>query len=201
MTDDDAMLARLLSDPSVWAEPSDHVEDEVVDAVLTAPPVHAVPASVTPLRSERSRRPRRRVVRWIAGASVAAVAAVALVFGVAVTRAEDRPAFESELTATAVARGAHASVEMYRSNAGFRVTLDAHGLPALPPGEYYEAWLWSATLTPVPIGTFSSSDGHIVLWSGVSAQKFPKVTVTVERADKNLAPSGRRVLAGQLHAD
>jgi hypothetical protein len=109
-------------------------------------------------------------------------------------------AVASDLDATALARGASGEVGMYRSNAGCRVTLDAQGLPALPSGQYYEAWLWSETRTPVPIGTFSSSHGHIVLWSGVSATAFPTVTVTVERADKNLSPSVRRVLAGTLRA-
>ena len=87
---------------------------------------------------------------------------------------------------------------MYHSNAGFRVTLDAHGLPALPRGEYYQAWLQSRDGTVVPIGTFSSSDGHVTLWSGVSAKEFPIVSVTVEPTDKQLAPSGHRVLVGEL---
>ena len=194
----DRWLDDLLASPSVWAEPGTDLEDTVVDAVAEASPVHAVPSVVTPLPQ---RAPRRRSTRrWVAGAATAAVAAIAVVVGVSVTRAEDHPAYTSNLSATALAPHAGAELEMYRSNAGFRVTLEAHGLPRLPAGQYYEAWLWSKTRTPVPVGTFSSSDGNVTLWSGVSAQGFPTATVTVEHADKDQSPSSRRVLAGRIRA-
>ena len=50
------------------------------------------------------------------------------------------------------------------------------------------------------IGTFSSSDGSIVLWSGVDPKEYRGITVTIEPDDDNPASSGRRVLAGTLRA-
>jgi Anti-sigma-K factor rskA len=70
----------------------------------------------------------------------------------------------------------------------------------LPNGEYYQAWLKNAAGALVPIGTFSSADASITLWSGVSPRDFPTITVTIESADNHQASSGRRVLVGEVHA-
>ena len=78
--------------------------------------------------------------------------------------------------------------------------LDARGLPKLPAGEYYQAWLKNAAGTLVPIGTFSSSDGRVTLWSGVSPKDFRVISVTIEAADGDQGSSGHRVLVGEVHA-
>jgi hypothetical protein len=201
---DIAVLSRLLADPSTWAEPSAGLEDAVVRAVTdTAPvavaPVTSVRAAVAPLPRTGARRHRRRVPAAVA-AAVAASVIIALVAGIVVGHREVDPNFKADLTATALAPGARASAEMYHNEAGFRVSLEAHGLPDLPPGEYYQAWLRNAQGIIVPIGTFSSSDGQVTLWSGVSPNDFPTLTVTIEATDNDQAPSGRRVLAGNTHA-
>ena len=67
-------------------------------------------------------------------------------------------------------------------------------------GMYYEAWLQDADGIRVPIGTFSSSAGGIVLWSGVSPRNFSAMSVTIESTDNVQASSGRRVLTGDLHS-
>jgi hypothetical protein len=200
---DIALLARVLTREATWAEPGAGLEDTVVRAVMHAEPVADAPlrsmaSVVTPLRPESVRR--RRVPQWAIGVASAAAIAIAVLAGLGVHRTEAHPVFEAELTATALARGAGASAEMYHSDAGFRVTLDAHGLPALPAGEYYQAWLRDATGTVVPIGTFSTSQGDITLWSGVSARNFPMVSVTVEPTDNEPAPSAQRVLTGVMRA-
>ena len=133
-------------------------------------------------------------------APVAASVLIALVAGIVVGHREVDPNFKADLTATALAPGARASAEMYHTEAGFRVSLEAHGLPDLPPGEYYQAWLRNAHGRLVPIGTFSSSDGHVTLWSGVSPNDFPTLTVTIEATDNDRAPREGRVLAGDTHA-
>ena len=69
----------------------------------------------------------------------------------------------------------------------------------MPAGEYYQAWLKNSAGTLVPIGTFSSSDGRVTLWSGVSPKDFPAISVTIEAADGNQASSGNRVLVGEVH--
>ncbi len=117
-----------------------------------------------------------------------------------VTRGGTSADYEAQLTATGSASGAHASADITRNEAGFRITLDASRLPALRAGEYYQAWLKDSADTLVPIGTFSSSDGRVTLWSGVSPKDFPTLTVTIEAADNDQTSSGRRVLVGEVRA-
>ena len=190
------LVAALLADPSTWIEPPAGLEDAVVRAVDNATVVAPV-ATLAPAEA-RGRRRFRRGGAWLAVA--AALVAVAVGIGMSVMHRSERPDFEGQLAATAIAPAAHASADMYKNAAGFRVVLDAKGLPELPADEYYQAWLKDATGTLVPIGTFSSSDGRVILWSGVSAREFPTLSVTVESADGNQASSGRQVLVGNMSA-
>ena len=192
------LLADLLADPSTWAEPDPGLEDAIVRAVADAEP--AMTTAVTPMAASERRRatPRRRsVALWAAAA--AAVVAIVIATVVTVTGGGGAsPDYRGELSATGVAPGAHATVDITRTAAGFRVALDARGLPRLESGEYYQAWLKNAAGTLVPIGTFSSSDAHVTLWSGVSPKHFPTITVTIESPDNDQASSGRRVLVGEV---
>jgi hypothetical protein len=190
-----ALLADVLGDSSTWAEPSARLEDAVVRAVADAEPTTST--SRTPTARSEARRRRRRL---LASALVAAAVIATLVATVLVTRGGTSPDYEAQLTATASAPGAHASADITRNDAGFRITLDATGLPALRAGEYYQTWLKNAAGTLVPIGTFSSSDGRVTLWSGVSPTDFPTLTVTIEAPDNDQTSSGRRVLAGEVRA-
>jgi hypothetical protein len=133
-------------------------------------------------------------------AAVAAAASIAILVGgvVVATSNPADPDFRSRLTATALAPGARASADITRNAAGFRVTLDGHGLGRLHDGAYYQAWLKNAHGRLVSIGTFSSSDGGIVLWSGVSPKEYRGISVTIEPDDDNPASSGRRVLVGAV---
>ena len=139
----------------------------------------------------------------VSALAVAATLALLLGVGGVVVATQGGPStdYRSQLTATASASSAGASAAITKTDAGFRVELDAHGLRALSTGQYYQAWLKNAAGTLVPIGTFSSSDGKVTLWSGVSPEQFPTMTVTVESADGNQASSGVRVLAGRVRPD
>ena len=193
------LLADLLADPSIWAEPSAGLEDMIVGAITAAEP-DTTPA-VTPIAgsTRRPNAPRRR--RRVMAALIASAAAIViLVVTVLATQGGTGPDYEAQLAATALAPGAHASADISRTDAGFRVTLDARGLPPLRTGEYYQAWLKNAADTLVPIGSFSSSDDTVTLWSGVSPKDFPTITVTIESTDDNQASSGRRVLVGSVRA-
>jgi hypothetical protein len=191
-----ALLADVLADPSMWTEPDARLADAVVQAIAAEPDVGASP-SVGAAVARRPGAPWRR----FAFAAAAIAAAIAIVVGAVVaTEGGSSPDFNVQLSASALAPGARGSAAITRNNAGFRVALDAHGLPTLPAGEYYEAWLKNAAGTLVPIGTFSSSDGRITLWSGVSPKDFPTLTVTIEATDNNQASSGRKVLVGPVHA-
>ena len=194
---DDLWLAELLDDPSVWAEPREGLEDAVVAAVATAE------AGAPATREARAVRARRsRAARWprlLLG--VAAAALVVVAAGAIVARPAPGPDFEGELAATDLAPGARASVDVTRNDGGFRVILDADGLEPLGAGEHYQAWLKDEAGDLVAIGTFSSSDERITLWSGESPERFPVLSVTIEAADGDPASSGRVVLAGELHSE
>jgi len=190
-----SLLADVLGDSSTRAEPGAGLEDAVVRAVADAEPTTTAPQAPT-ARSEPTRR-RRRV---LASALVAAAVIATLVATVLVTRGGTNPDYEAQLSAPGSAPGAHASADITRNDAGFRITLDATGLPALRAGEYYQAWLKNAAGTLVPIGTLSSSDGRVTFWSGVSPKDFPTLTVTIEAPDNDQTSSGRRVLVGEVRA-
>jgi hypothetical protein len=179
--DELAMFADLLADPSTWAEPSAGLEDAVVRSVERAPV---------------SARPHvwRRLAYGVAAAAAIIVAVSLLAVGV--FSSSSAPDYRSALGGTPLAPQAHASADIEHNQAGFHITLDAHGLPALPAGEYYQAWLKNGAGVLVPIGTFSSSDGRITLWSGVSPKDFPTMTVTIEKTDNDQSSSGQRVLSG-----
>jgi hypothetical protein len=193
-----AFLAALLADPSTWVEPGADLEDAVVRAVDDAEPLGD--ASVTPIAPAARRRsssPRRRLV-WSVVAAAAAVAIALGVFGVVHGRTSTD--FESRLSATGLAPGASGTVDITHNRAGFRVVLDAHGLPPLRPGEFYQAWLKNSAGALVPIGSFSSSDARVTLWSGVDPAEYSGISVTIEAADNDQGSSGRRVLVGTLRA-
>jgi hypothetical protein len=186
-------LADLLADPSTWAEPRPELEDAVVEAVMGAP---GEPADVVPMLRRAGGSTKRRTA-----AAVAVAAGIVILLGVVVV-ARGGPAsdYESELAATELAPQAGGSVDITRNAGGFEVTLDARGLPPLPADQYYQAWLKDARGTLVAIGTFSSSDETVTLWSGVSPADFPTMTVTIEAADGEQASSGKVVLAGEVRS-
>jgi len=178
-----ALLVDVLRDASTWLDAPGGLEDMVVGAVGAA-------------RTRRSRT--RRLVLRGAAAATAIAAACALVVGMTSTH-DPHPQFKGRLTASGSVRGAAGAAEVYPSRSGFRVALDAAGLPDQPAGRYYEAWLADTNGTELPVGTFSSSRGEITLWAGLSSADFSRMTVTLESVDNNQAPSADVVLAGELH--
>jgi hypothetical protein len=198
MTDERALLADLLADPSTWAEPSARLEDAIVRAVEAAPPA-ARPSRTRPATDVRAHTTRRRRLAAALGAAAAAISlfgGVLAVSGGGGSSAE----FAARLGATAVAPHATASATISKSDAGFRVSLHAHGLARLHDGKYYAAWLKNRAGSVVPLGTFSSSDGTVTLWSGVSPASSSTISVTVQPAGNPDASSGVRVLVGRVTA-
>ena len=84
-----------------------------------------------------------------------------------------------------------------KTDSGWRIELDATGLPRLEGRRFYQAWLRNAAGTLVPIGTFNEGRA-VILWAGVSPTSFTTLTVTRELADGDQASSGDRVLAGTV---
>jgi hypothetical protein len=184
-------LRDLLRDPSVWAEPPGGLEDRVVSAI-------AAEAGAGPSRAPSPRQHRRQGRRpWVVGALAAAAAVVvALLVGTALTGGDSYTSLHVALAAVG-APGPSGSATLTRTDAGWRIELEAAGLPRLDNGAYYQAWLKNEAGLLVPVGTFNEG-GHVTLWAGVSPVDFPAFTVTVEAADGNQASSGQRVLAGTV---
>jgi len=189
---DAGLLVEILADEATWVVPRPGLEDAVVRAVMGA----TRDAGKNVVARATARRRRTRV---FSGVAAAAAVAAAVVTAVLLTIGGTGPDYAAQLAPTALAPGARASVEIVHTDAGFRVTLDAHGLPRLQSGEYYQAWLKNRAGALVPIGTFSSSAGPVTLWSGVSPRRYPAVSVTIEAADGDQTSSGRRVLVGDVH--
>jgi hypothetical protein len=173
------LLADLLADPATWEEPSPDLKDAVLRTVAGAPP---------------AAEPKRR--RGVLIGALAVAAAIVIALGVfAAVRSSSNPDYTAKLSASGAISNVHASADVTKSDAGFRVTLSTSGLDELPPGEYYQAWLKNAAGQRVPLGTFSSSNGDVTLWSGVAPTEYPTMTVTIEHS--NGAPS-TPVLAGPV---
>jgi hypothetical protein len=180
------LIAEVLAEASIWTDPGARLGDSVVDCV-------------TDLASG-PRRGRRRSVR-LAAVAAAVVATLATAVAI-VVRTEPDAEFDAQLQSTVSAprasASASASAELYRNRSGFRVVLDARDLPSLPEGDYYQAWLKNDVGGLVPIGTFSSSQDEVTLWSGASAANFVRILVTTESTISAPEPS-RVVLVGEVH--
>jgi hypothetical protein len=146
-----------------------------------------------------AQRPVRRVpARRLALIGAAATAVLALAVGLTVFES-GAPAerLEAALAPTSLAPGAEGRATLTKTTSGWRVELDATGLPRLEAGRFYEAWLRNSAGVLVPIGTFNEGR-DVTLWAGVSPKEFPMLTVTREHADGDQASSGEKVLVGTV---
>jgi hypothetical protein len=132
----------------------------------------------------------------VVGVAAAAIIAVAVTFSLRSTGSSGEQ-LSMGLAATDLAPGAKGDATLTKTVSGWRIELDASGLPRLDNGRFYEAWLRNAAGVLVPIGTFNEGQ-KVTLWAGVSPHDFPTLTVTQEEADGNQASSGQRVLTGQV---
>jgi hypothetical protein len=169
-----------------------------------APPGPAAPDEPVPAPVSLDERRRRRV--WPAAlASAAAVVATVLLVNAYLfggrLESGDPPdaAFEAALAPTELIPEASGTVSATRFDSGWRLELDATGLPRLADGQFYQAWLLGPGDVLVPVGSFNEGE-DVVLWAGVSPADFTAFTVTREVADGNQGSSGQRVLAGLLTA-
>ncbi|MEJ7584226.1 MAG: anti-sigma factor [Acidimicrobiales bacterium] len=190
-------LRNLLGAPGLWEEPPADLEDSVVAAVsgvagqgTTGEAAPAVP-TVAPLAGRR-----RRWAGPLLGALAAAAAVVVAVL--VVTTGSDEPqGYQAALAGSELTPEAQGTVILVPTDSGWRIDLDATGLPRLNDGRYYQAWLRRADDVLVPIGSFNEGT-DVILWSGVSPKQFSTFIVTEEEADGDQASSGQRVLAGPI---
>jgi len=147
----------------------------------------------TPRRASRVPMSRRFVLIG-AAATVAAVVAIGLAVLGSGTSAER---FHAALGSTDLVPGARGDASLTKTSSGWRVELDAKGLPRLERGRFYEAWLRNPAGVLVPVGTFNESR-KVTLWAGVSPKAFTMLIVTREQADNDQASSGAKVLVGAV---
>ena len=105
--------------------------------------------------------------------------------------------FHAALAATGLVPGATGEATLTRTTSGWRIELDATGLPRLDGRRFYQAWLRNDAGVLVPIGSFNEGQ-DVTLWAGVSPEVFTLLTVTRERADDDQSSSGERVLVGTV---
>ena len=144
--------------------------------------------------ARRSPRAGRLVVVVGAVATAAVVAAIALSVLGSSTAGER---FKAALGATSLEPGARGDATLTKTSSGWRITLDATGLPRRDGGRFYEAWLRNRAGVLVPIGTFNEGR-KVTLWAGVSPKDFPTLSVTRERTDGDQGSSGDKVLVGPV---
>jgi hypothetical protein len=132
----------------------------------------------------------------LAGTVAAAAAAVAIGLNV-FSSGTSAERFHAALGPTDLVPAASGEATLTKTTSGWRIELDATGLPRLDGKSFYEAWLRNNAGVLVPIGTFNEPQ-NVTLWAGVSPKEFKTISVTRERVDDNQASSGERVLVGDV---
>jgi hypothetical protein len=195
-------IREAMADPALWSEPSPDLEQRVVAAVEGAGRAEEQPAPVISLDGRRRARDRMRIpTRALALAAAVGVLLGAVVAG-GLSQVLDRspaPDAQVALAGTPLAPNARADAALRNEANGVEIRLHISGLPRAPAGSYYQAWL-KGDNGLVPIGTFHTGQGEVVLWSGVSLDRYRTITVTLEKEDGDQASSGQRVLVGELPA-
>jgi Anti-sigma-K factor rskA, C-terminal len=142
-------------------------------------------------------RPRRARTPRLAAAVVVTVALAAGIVAAVLTSGSSGEQFHAALGPTGLVPGAQGRAILTRTTSGWRIELDASGLPRLDDGRFYEAWLKNDDGVLVPIGTFNEGR-KVTLWAGVSPEHFTTLSVTRERADGDQTSSGEKVLVGAV---
>ena len=193
-----ALEARVAASPEL-AERLAEQERAVALAQRAANGVEA--PAVLRARIAAQRRVRRvpRSRRLVLVGASATVVVTAAIGAVVFSSATPGRRFHTALASTGLQPGARGKAILVKTASGWRIELDATGLPVLDGGRFYEAWLRNDAGVFVPVGTFNEGR-RVTLWAGVSPKAFTTLSVTRERADRDEASSGEKVLVGTVDA-
>jgi Anti-sigma-K factor rskA len=165
-------------------------------AAVEAP--ESLRARVEARRRADQRQPSARRLRLVIPATATAMAVAVVLFAV-IGSGNSAEQFHAALGATALLPAAKGGATLTKTTSGWRIELDASGLPRLDSGRFYQAWLKNRAGVLIPIGTFNEGQ-DVTLWAGVAPKDFTTLTITRERADGNQASSGEKVLVGPVQA-
>lgn len=197
--EEEAQLAAFLQNPAVWEEPSMDDEDAIVAAIRAE--ADSMPERSVIEQSSPNVIPISRARRWVGPIAAGIAAALVVLAGFAfVASGDDDPdGVVLALAGTDNAPNASAEATIAPLQAGTRIVLDVSGLPPAEPGTYYEAWMRVDAEIGVSAGTFHlrGGDASIELWSGVTPDDYPLITVTLQ-SEAISESSGVVVLRGLL---
>ena len=191
-----ALEARVAESPEL-ADRLDEQQQAVALTRAAAAEVEAPAALRARIDATRNARRRAPARRYVAIGAVAAVAVAAAVGLSVIGTGSPGQRFQAALAPTQLLPGARGEATLTKTSSGWRITLNATGLPRLDRGRYYEAWLRNPAGVLVPIGTFNQGP-KVTLWAGVPPTTFTTVTVTREQADGDQRSSGEKVLVGAV---
>jgi anti-sigma-K factor RskA len=190
-----AFEARVANSPELTARLAE--QQRAIELTTSVAAEVEAPAGLR-ARVDELALPRRRPVTGRPVLVAAAVAVTAVAVGLVAF--QDRPSgerFHAALAPTELVPAASGEATLTKTDSGWRIDLDATGLPRLDAGRFYQAWLRNAAGVSVTIGTFNEGR-DVTLWAGVSPVDYPTLTVTQERADDDQASSGELVLAATV---
>jgi hypothetical protein len=191
-----ALEERLAASPEL----RERFAEQKQALALTREAVDGVGAPASLRARIDAQRPARRapMSRRLALVAAGATAIAAVAIGLSIVQSgSSGEHLHAALAPTGLVSGAAGEATLTKTNAGWRIRLDATGLPRLDGGSFYEAWLRNAAGVLVPIGTFNEGT-KVTLWAGVSPLDFRTLTVTRERSDGDQASSGEKVLIGTV---
>ncbi len=160
-------------------------------------------AGAAPVVSLDAARRKRRPGGWVLGglATAAAVAVIAVGTLAVVNRDGGLDGTKVELAGSELVPEASAEATVQPQADGVRIVLQVTGLPPAPPGSFYAAWVVKEEpRTRIPIGSFHLRGGgsdQIELWSGVSTDGYPVISVT-RQSEADPAGPGEPMLRGRL---
>jgi hypothetical protein len=174
-------------------------QERVVALARSAAAEIEAPAALrTRIDAQRGASRRIPTRRFALIATPAAAAALAVGLGLGMFRAgTPGERLQAALAPNGLAPGARGEATLTKTSSGWRIELDATGLPPLAGGSFYEAWPRNPAGVLVPVGTFNDTR-KVTLWAGVSPKEFTTLTVTRERADGDQHSSGDKVLTGAV---
>ena len=149
-----AALEARVAASSELADRLAEQQQAVALARSAADEVEAPAALRTRIEAQRRGRRVEAPRGFLIGAAATAVLAVAV--GLSVFGSDTSPErFRAVLGPTSLVPEASGEATLTKTSSGWRIELDATGLPRLENGRFYQAWLLDAVGVTVPIGTFN----------------------------------------------